>query len=57
MDPSPPALTARFWRTRRSAAIAGIVFAVLLLTALTMMRLASATRTLGRCSSTATDAR
>jgi hypothetical protein len=40
MDPSPPALTARFWRTRRSAAIAGIVFAVLLLTALTMMRLA-----------------
>ena len=40
MDPSPPALTARFWRTRRSAAVAGIVFAVLLLTAMTMMRLA-----------------
>jgi hypothetical protein len=40
MDPSPPALTARFWRTRRSAAIAGIVFAVLMLTALTVMRLA-----------------
>jgi hypothetical protein len=28
------------WRTRRSAAVAGIVFAVLLLAALTMMRLA-----------------
>ena len=40
MDPSPPALTARFWRTRRAAAVAGIVFAVLLLAALTMMRLA-----------------
>jgi hypothetical protein len=33
-------LTARRWRSRRSAAIAGIIFAVLLLTALTMMRLA-----------------
>jgi hypothetical protein len=33
-------LTARFWRSRRSAAIAGIVFAVLLLTGLTMMRIA-----------------
>jgi hypothetical protein len=33
-------LTASFWRSRRSAAIAGIVFAVLLLTALTMMRIA-----------------
>ena len=40
MDTSPPALTARFWRTRRSAAVAGIVFAVLMLTAMTMMRLA-----------------
>jgi hypothetical protein len=40
MDPPPPTLTARFWRTRRSAAVAGIVFAVLLLAALTMMRLA-----------------
>ncbi len=40
MDPSPPALTARFWRTRRSAAVAGIVFGVLLLTGMTMMRLA-----------------
>jgi hypothetical protein len=40
MESSPPALTARFWRTRRSAAIAGIVFAVLLLAALIMMRLA-----------------
>jgi len=35
-----PRLEARFWRSRRSAAIAGIVFAVLLLTALTMLRLA-----------------
>ncbi len=35
-----PHLTARFWRTRRSAALAGIAFAVLLLTAMTMMRLA-----------------
>jgi hypothetical protein len=35
-----PVLTARFWRSRRSAAIAGIVFAVLLLAALTMMRIA-----------------
>jgi len=31
---------ARRWRSRRSAAIAGIIFAVLLLTALTMMRIA-----------------
>lgn len=37
---SAPRLTARFWRSRRSAAIAGIVFALLLLTAMTMMRLA-----------------
>jgi hypothetical protein len=35
-----PVLTARRWRSRRSAAIAGIIFAVLLLTALTMMRIA-----------------
>ena len=40
MSTRTPALTASFWRSRRSAAIAGIVFAVLLLTALTMMRLA-----------------
>ena len=33
-------LTARFWRTRRAAAIAGIVFAVLLITAMSMMRIA-----------------
>ena len=33
-------LTARFWRSRRAAAVAGIVFAVLLITALTMMRVA-----------------
>ncbi len=35
-----PHLTARFWRTRRAAALAGIIFAVLLLTAMVMMRLA-----------------
>jgi hypothetical protein len=35
-----PILVARRWRSRRSAAIAGILFAVLLLTALTMIRIA-----------------
>jgi hypothetical protein len=35
-----PVSTVHFWRSRRSAAIAGIVFAVLLLAALTMVRLA-----------------
>lgn len=35
-----PALTAPLWRTRRSAAVAGIVFAVLLLVAMTLIRLA-----------------
>jgi hypothetical protein len=35
-----PALTAQFWRTRRSAAVAGIVAALLLLTAMAMVRLA-----------------
>jgi hypothetical protein len=40
MTTGAPILTARRWRSRRSAAIAGIVFAVLLLTALTMMRIA-----------------
>jgi hypothetical protein len=35
-----PVLTPGFWRTRRSAAIAGIIFGVLLLIALVMMRLA-----------------
>ncbi len=33
-------LTARFWRSRRAAAIAGIVFAVLLIAAMTMIRIA-----------------
>ena len=37
---APRRLTARFWRGRRSAAVAGIVFGVLLLGALTMVRLA-----------------
>jgi hypothetical protein len=40
MTTDAPVLTARFWRSRRSAAIAGIAFAVLLLAAMTMMRLA-----------------
>jgi hypothetical protein len=35
-----PVLTAGFWRSRRSAAIAGIVFGVLLLAAMAMMRIA-----------------
>jgi hypothetical protein len=40
MTTDAPVLTARRWRSRRSAAIAGIIFAVLLLTALTMIRIA-----------------
>jgi hypothetical protein len=40
-----PVLTASFWRTRRSAAIAGIVFGVLLLISMTMMRLALSAET------------
>jgi hypothetical protein len=40
MSPDAVVLTARFWRTRRSAALAGIVFAVLLLAAMTMLHLA-----------------
>jgi hypothetical protein len=39
-------LTARFWRSRRSAAVAGIVFGVLLLVALTMLRIALSEDTL-----------
>lgn len=40
MSTDAPVLVVRRWRSRRSAAIAGILFAVLLLTALTMMRIA-----------------
>ena len=40
MTTGTPVLTARFWRSRRSAAIAGILFGVLLLTAMVMLRLA-----------------
>lgn len=40
MSTAPIHLTARFWRSRRSAAVAGIVFGVLLLAAMVMMRLA-----------------
>ena len=43
---SAPLLTARFWRTRRAAAIAGIIFGVLLITALTMVRIALSEGTL-----------
>ena len=42
MSTAPTRLTARYWRSRRSAAVAGIVFAVLLLAAMVMMRLALA---------------
>src|SRR5215217_5742300 len=40
MTSGAPVLTGRRWRSRRSAAVAGIVFAVLLLAVLTMMRIA-----------------
>ena len=40
MSSSAPVLTAGFWRTRRAAAVAGILFGVLLLTAQVMTRLA-----------------
>jgi hypothetical protein len=43
---SAPMLTARFWRSRRSAAVAGIVFGVLLLVALSMLRIALSEDTL-----------
>lgn len=39
-------LTVRFWRSRRSAALAGIVFAVLLIIALSMTRIALSENTL-----------
>ena len=35
-----PALEGRFWRSRSAASIAGIIFAVLFITALVMIRLA-----------------
>jgi hypothetical protein len=40
MTDAAPHLTASFWRTRRSAAMAGIVFGVLLLAAMIMLRIA-----------------
>jgi hypothetical protein len=40
MSTNSPVLTAAFWRTRRAAAVAGIVFGVLLLTAMVMARVA-----------------
>ncbi len=52
-----PHLTARFWRTRRSAAFAGIAFAVLLLAAMTMMRLALLDDSLATLQSDATNRR
>ncbi|WP_322938262.1 hypothetical protein [Nocardioides bizhenqiangii] len=42
MSTNQPILTAAFWRTRRAAAIAGIIFGVLLLAAMAMVRLALA---------------
>jgi hypothetical protein len=39
MSADATALTARFWRSRRSAAVAGIVFSLLLIAAMIMMRL------------------
>jgi hypothetical protein len=42
-----PALIGRSWRTRRSAAVAGILFAVLLITALVMLRTAGSGVQLG----------
>lgn len=54
---APKRLTATFWRTRRSAAVAGIVFAVLLLTAMTMMRLALAEESLDTLQSDAASRR
>lgn len=42
MRTAPIRLTARFWHSRRSAAVAGIVFGVLMLGALVMIRLAQA---------------
>ena len=48
MTTPAPGLVARRWRSRRSAAVAGIVFAVLLIAALVMMRLAVAGETVGQ---------
>ena len=48
MTSPEPALTARRWRSRRSAAVAGIVFAVLHIAALVLMRLAVAGETVGQ---------
>ena len=42
MTTGPPVLTPRLWRTRRAAAIAGIIFGVLLIAALAMTRIALA---------------
>lgn len=42
MPSTTPVLTASLWRSRRAAAISGLVFGVLLLSAMTMMRLALA---------------
>ena len=40
MSTNRPVLTAAFWRTRRAAAVAGIIFGVLLLTAMVLARVA-----------------
>jgi hypothetical protein len=56
-SPAPSRLTARHWRTRRSAAVAGLAFAVLLITAMVMMRLALADDTFRSLSTDATSRR
>ena len=40
MSTNSTVLTAAFWRTRRAAAVAGIIFGVLLLTAMVLARVA-----------------
>lgn len=40
IDVRPPEVTRSVWRSRRAAAVAGIVFALLLIAAMVMMRLA-----------------
>jgi hypothetical protein len=53
MTTGTPMLTAGFWRSRRTAAITGIPFALPLLTAMVMLRLALSTDSLGSLQSDA----
>lgn len=54
MTAGTPVLTRPFWRTRRSAAVAGIVFAVLMIVALVMIDYALAEGTLATLASDST---